>query len=1182
MANIIKIDPATFEFQTYEPQDESLITTVPLKNTLREGGNIEFFVYDINQNLLSTNFNFINYGQDGDNIIIDPENDILKEGFNEGEFIAYYNFLQSQIGDQTDNLYISEISSDRTEIRLDSSDLVSTDIVLQATEFINFRSEQDYFVDFYLNLGSNDLIIANNIKLDNATTDNPTILIKLYEALPQDFNLKDLLWIVTTLSEPEAFQADFPVEPIIFNDSIQIKGPNFNIPLKGQVNNSSQNLSYNDLIPVASTSSQNQLGSLLEESSLTISTDYTDFKNFIHFSSAQTRIENFYYKVQLIESYSGSISSLANTTSSQASQLIFQNQISDVIKNLDKFEYFMYYDSGSSFSWPKTTTLPPYELAKVESTAALTWYGSVNEGNSNYGGSLLSASNYDNGNKDQLLKSIPEYLREDSANKPYELFIDMVAQYYDNIWLYTKDLTQKYNADNRLDFGISKELVSRAIQDFGVKLYQNNFSNQELYTAFLGITPNSSLFPFPEITSTTPTPTGLEFVDTLISSSNTIVPLDDVNKSLYKRLYHNIPYLLKSKGTIAGLRALITSYGIPDTILKISEFGGKDQVNANDYDLYFNNFNYSYLSTANAGGGFTPISSSFVVNTDWSSSLNRPETIQFRFKPEELPPTRASQSLFNLYETPSSSTLKASLQLIRDSTSISESYSGSIIPPEHQYATLEFQPTNPLTISASIRLPFYNGDWWSVMVTSGSSNGFELTAANSIYNGNDGTSIGHITSSFVNTGSWGEYSSIRFGNAGFQRAFSGSYQEIRYYNTILSESVFKDYVMNPLSIEGNGINSAPDQLIFRASLGSELDITTSSSIHPRLTGSYTPRSSFPNNNNQFHLQPSPTFLPNTETFFLDQPAAGIKNRINDKIRFENNVVPSGDTLSPFRRVAQTTEASASFTENVNYLEVAFSPQNQINDDIIGQLGYFNIGDYIGDPRQRFSGSLYPELNTLSEDYFKKYLKQYDLIDFVRLIKFFDNSLFKMIKDFIPARTSLASGIVIKQHLLERNKYKQPTIQPLTDIILTGSINVSTITGGAGGMLNPFNGLATSPVGTKGLGPDNRYGITQSFSEANSGFSGSITRTISNQDEFYTGEFSGSTLIISNGELNEAAKEFKEINPTGAPYGIRAYTSDDYNFSNFINTLNNPTNGFIQTWFQDDSTSGDLPSPNPTF
>ena len=110
------------------------------------------------------------------------------------------------------------------------------------------------------------------------------------------------------------------------------------------------------------------------------------------------------------------------------------------------------------------------------------------------------------------------------------------------------------------------------------------------------MTPNGSLFPFPEITGSLPAPTGFEFVDTLISASNDVISMDDTNKSLYKRIYHNIPYLLKSKGTLTGLRALITSYGIPDTILKISEFGGKDKVNANDYDLYFNNFNYAFRS----------------------------------------------------------------------------------------------------------------------------------------------------------------------------------------------------------------------------------------------------------------------------------------------------------------------------------------------------------------------------------------------------------------------------------------------------------------------------------------------------------------------------------------------------------------------------------------------------------
>ena len=53
----------------------------------------------------------------------------------------------------------------------------------------------------------------------------------------------------------------------------------------------------------------------------------------------------------------------------------------------------------------------------------------------------------------------------------------MVAQQYDNTWLYTKDLTKRFDGDNRLDYGISKDLVADAIKDFGIKLYSNNFNN---------------------------------------------------------------------------------------------------------------------------------------------------------------------------------------------------------------------------------------------------------------------------------------------------------------------------------------------------------------------------------------------------------------------------------------------------------------------------------------------------------------------------------------------------------------------------------------------------------------------------------------------------------------------------------------------------------------------------------
>ncbi len=209
--------------------------------------------------------------------------------------------------------------------------------------------------------------------------------------------------------------------------------------------------------------------------------------------------------------------------------------------------------------------------------------------------------------------------------------------------------------------------------------------------------------------------------------------------------------------------------------------------------------------------------------------------------------------------------------------------------------------------------------------------------------------------------------------------------------------------------------------------------------------------------------------------------------------------------------------------------MAFSPQNEINDDIMDQLGFFNMGEFIGDPRQRFTqAESYPNLDALRNAYFEKYESNYDLNDYIRLIKFFDNSLFKMIKDFTPARSSLASGVVIKQTLLERNKYPQPEVtQSLRDF--SGSIDTAFIEGGAGGSVNQYNGLLTYPSTV-----DNVYGVTQSWDETFIIPSGVVTQTHDSQDEFYNGEFSGSNFVVENGELNEA-NPVKQVETTPLLY-----------------------------------------------
>ncbi len=52
-----------------------------------------------------------------------------------------------------------------------------------------------------------------------------------------------------------------------------------------------------------------------------------------------------------------------------------------------------------------------------------------------------------------------------------------------------------------------------------------------------------------------------------------------------KRLYHNLPMLLKKKGTTVGIQDLVTAYGIPSTILRVAEFAAKEFVSVQPMNL---------------------------------------------------------------------------------------------------------------------------------------------------------------------------------------------------------------------------------------------------------------------------------------------------------------------------------------------------------------------------------------------------------------------------------------------------------------------------------------------------------------------------------------------------------------------------------------------------------------------
>jgi hypothetical protein len=581
--NIIYDGPGIVQ-QDYSLQDDRLITSNYITAEFGDSSDyIEFFVYDQNGNLEFVNYQLEDYYPDSKNtingnryaaLVLDPQKDLTSLGFNRGTLNTQYNFLRRLFNSSFGTFYwIKEISSSRTEIRLASQVLSNTLILNAFSQYQNYVSTKNYFPDFYLNFGNNELIIANNVAYsEDPDTGESTLLIKLYEPLPDAYDIKSELWMVDKVAESVSFNVDFQIEADVQITTNSLRGPNFKIAVNDKNGQTTEYYSYSNLLTSEISSSYQKMLSYYQDKSVDINVDYTNFGNFIHFSNATERVNNFVYKLELLESYSAQIAAqndlYTNGTSINvvsSSIGIIENSVNNLIEKFDLYEYYLYFTSAS-WAWPKQTNTQPYQLYSVTSSEAANWLGSTETVPSQYTSSLLySASFYDATNKDQLINSIPQYLLDDPSNAPYTTFLNMIGQHFDNIWLYYKDVTTRYESTNNPDTGISLDMVSDALKGLGFELYTNSNVSDNLYYTLFGINPDGTLLP----------PTGSEVINTYVTSSIDTIGNETLQGELYKRLYHNLPYLLKTRGTQRSVKALISTFGIPESILTVNEFGGE-------------------------------------------------------------------------------------------------------------------------------------------------------------------------------------------------------------------------------------------------------------------------------------------------------------------------------------------------------------------------------------------------------------------------------------------------------------------------------------------------------------------------------------------------------------------------------------------------------------------------------
>ena len=558
-------------FENYSQSDLNLLSEYQVNNLFDTNKHfVELYITDLSGEIIEADSKYTSYkllgnaqsaGKEGASILtINPIEDSKAYGYETGGIKLLYHFLNDLYTQDstTSEFFITDISPDRTELQLQNLNLTNEQLVSLTSTIKDKLSSQSYYNEFRLDFGNNDLLIGINI--DNLLVgENQTVVVKLYEPLPGIYEQKSTLNIVEIISDSVAFEVDatFNLPEVPANS---LRPANFNLDITDDHVVPSQYFNYTELFSYPISNANSQIYSLFNEKGVEISIDHSDYSNFIHFSSAQERLMNFKYKLQLIENYSSSLSQINNATSQSVgitgSVAYYEGLTQGVVSNFDHYERFLYYES-SSYAWPKSNTTRPYNNVSSSNPIAISWYTDQ----------LTEATRFDASNYNALINTIPSFLRDDTANDNYLIFVYMIGQHFDTIWQYTQAVTDKYDGDNRLDFGISKDLVGEALKNFGVKLYTSNNSIEDLFGSFIGQAYQS----------------GSEVINYYITGSLTgsntpIQPssYDNYNKEVQKRIYHNLSHLVKTKGTERGLRALINCFGIPSDILKIKLYGGRN------------------------------------------------------------------------------------------------------------------------------------------------------------------------------------------------------------------------------------------------------------------------------------------------------------------------------------------------------------------------------------------------------------------------------------------------------------------------------------------------------------------------------------------------------------------------------------------------------------------------------
>jgi len=867
--------------------------------------------------------------------------------------------------------------------------------------------DEDRELKTLVNFGDDTQQLLTNWMKDPANLSNSGILAKLYEPLPIQINLKSLVWFSRELSPTLLDQVSVVISPaqeII----LYLRPPNRNADVEDRTGVSLNNVTLNDLISSGSTITGSQIipdNSILEQwyttalEGVALNIDYTDYNNFVHFSSAENRLTVFRQKLIQMEQlqssldaqsaaadaamFSASISFSGSITNvSESVQFTFMqdlaNQKQDIVRGLDGYERFLYYDSGSfsgslsglvedeileiaNVSWP-TSSLVPGTIAAVTSSEAIIFYATQS----------AVAADFDNQNTERLVLNVPAYIQDDADSDAFLTFLDMTGHHFDTIKSYIDQMPEIYDRGVDSKTGLSPELLWTIGKSLGIDL-PNQYAITDLINYTVG------------------------------SASATQKTYSQAIAETWKRFIHNQIYVAKTKGTATGLLALRNTYGVLPQLVRLQESVAPSALfSTGSFELFDE---LTSVLTFNSGAR---------VEVPFSASLQDPDAIEIRFRDTSF----TSSVIMTAYDG-----LDGVWSLVAKPT-------GSEV---NGRGVLQFITGSDVVVESSIGR-FFTGDYFTAMLRRNAVSDFDLTIKSyedEVFVYEFGPTA--ITSSV--TASWEDTNYIHLADG----QYGGLIDEVRVWGEIPTDATFDNHTRFPGLYAGNESTSAGNSLVDQHSFNKPKDLAVvpsqsvtnetpwggatgslsasaalgfvASAAYPyqfewiaRQTQRFTANAGGSQySSNLITIAPPADFKPGTVQFSGSSqiPVLSRDRRIR--------ALPSGSTTIIGDEIRG--ETSVGF-----YLTLA----ETINDSIIRSMGAVDLNQLMGDPLDLYEEQ-YSALVSDYEFYVDNYSPTFNYNTLVRYTEGLLDGLFEQAYANVPSSTRLITGIVIEPPILERNR-----------------------------------------------------------------------------------------------------------------------------------------------------------------